>query len=269
MRVANVVTAPVAGVVVVAALAPVAPVTLSLLLGAAVATAVTWRADTVEYGLVGALYLLGVGTAVLALGRFPLGWQRTPLFALWGFGLLSLSLFCLRALLGIVGRRAFALFVADESADNAWNAVSSFGETLVVAWYVLTAHEKALRSGGVVAGTAGTSVLDVAGYDLPVLAGVLQRYAAITLAGREFLVPLWALRHGVDATDVLFIGCLLVGFHTLGTLAATWRTITDASGYAAEKTESGVAAAAPAAGGAADAITEATDRSGESAERTE
>ncbi|MFC7138629.1 hypothetical protein ACFQMA_02115 [Halosimplex aquaticum] len=268
MRVANVVTAPLAGVVVVTALAPVVPVALTLLLGAAVATAVTWRADTRLYGLVGALYLLTVGTAVLASGRFPLAWQRTPLVALWGFGLLSLSVFCLRVALGVVGRRLLALFVSDESAASVWEALSAFGETLVVAWYVLTAHEKAVRSGGVVAGTAGTTVLDAAGYDLPILAAVLQRHSTVTLAGREFLVPLWALRHGIDATVVLFVGCLIVGFHTLGTFAAMWRAITEAGDYAAEKTEAGAAAAA-ATDAATDPVTDGTDRTGGSNERTD
>lgn len=237
MKVANALTAPAAGTLVVVALAPVVPVAATLLFGATVATAVAWRADTYRYGPVGACYLLGVGTAVLALGRFPFAWQRTPLFALWGFGLLSLSLFCLRAVLGVVGRRVLSLFVADDSADSVWDALSAFGETLVVAWSVLTAHEKAVRSAGVVTGTTGTALLDAADYHVLVLAGFLQRHSTITLAGREFLVPLWALRYGVDATTVLFVGCLLVGFHTLETFASTWNAITETTGYATERAE--------------------------------
>lgn len=254
MRFANVVTAPAAGAFVVVALATVAPVAFTLLLGAAVATAATWRADTRLYGLVGALYLLSVGTAVLALGRFPLAWQRTPLVALWGFGLLSLSLFCLRVVLGVVGRQLLALFVNDESAASVWEALSAFGETLVVAWYVLTAHEKAVRSGGVVAGTAGTTVLDAAGYDLPVLAAVFQRHSTVTLAGREFLVPLWALRRGIDATVVLFVGCLIVGFHTLGTFASTWRAITETTGFTTDTAERAGTSAVSTAGRVTDRI---------------
>ncbi|WP_123538313.1 hypothetical protein [Halosimplex salinum] len=243
MKVTNGLTASAAGTLVVVALAPVLPVAATLLLGAVVATAVTWRADTHRYGLVGACYLLGVGTAVLALGRFPFAWQRTPLVALWGFGLLSLSLFCLRVALGVVGRRVIALFVADDSADSVWDALSAFGETLVVAWSVLTAHEKAMRSAGVVTGTTATTVLDAVGYDLPVLAAFLQRHSTLTLAGREFLVPLWALRYGLDATTLLFVGCLLFGFHTMETFAATWRAITETTGAVRSDTVTGSPAA--------------------------
>lgn len=238
MRLANVLTAPAVGILVVVLLAPVVPVAATLLVGAALTTAITWRADTDRYGLVGALYLLGVGSSVLVLGRFPTPWHRTPLFALWGFGVLSLVIFCLRVVLGVVGRRVVALFVADENADSVWDALSAFGGTLVIAWSVLTAQEKAVRIGGVTLGTTATTVLDALGYDVPMFARVLQRYATLTLAGYEFVVPLWALRHGIDATMVVFVGCLIVGFHTLGTLAATWRAVVDTTGVAADQFES-------------------------------
>lgn len=234
MRLANALTAPVAGVLLVAALAPVVPVAATLLLGATVAMAVTVRADTHRYGLVGALYLLGVGAAVLALARFPFAWKRTPLFALWGFGLLSLAIFCLRVVLGVVGRRVVALFVADDNADSVWDALSAFGGTLFIAWSVLTAHEKAARSAGVAVGVSTTTALDALGYGFPVLAGVLRRYRTVTLVGEEVRLPLWAVRQGVDATVVLFVGCLIVGFHTVGTLAATWRAMKDTTGVAVD-----------------------------------
>lgn len=235
MRCANWLTAPAAGLLVVVALAPVVPVAATLLVGAAVATAVTWRADADRYGLVGACYLLGVGTAVLALGRFPSAWTRTPLLALWGFGLVSLAVFCLRVALGVVGRRVLRWFVSDDAADGVWEALSAFGGTLVVAWSVLTAQEKAARSGGIVVGTTGTTALDAAGYEFLVFARLLQRHSVVTLAGHDLYVPLWALRHGVDATVVLFVGCLVVGFHTLETFVATWRAITETTGHAADR----------------------------------
>jgi hypothetical protein len=250
MRLANAVTAPAAGVAVVVALAPAVPVAATLLVGAVVATAVTFRAGTHRYGLVGALYLLGVGVAVLALARFPFAWKRTPLFALWGFGLLSLAIFCLRAALGVVGRRVLAL-VVDDGADSVWDALSAFGGTLVVAWSVLTAHEKAARSAGIGVGVSATTVLDALGYGFPVLAGVLQRYRTVTVAGREVVVPLWAVRNGIDATTVLFVGCLIVGFHTVGTLAATWQAVKDTTGYATGQAD-GIGTDADADGGDAD-----------------
>ncbi|QLH81917.1 hypothetical protein [Halosimplex pelagicum] len=251
MRLANVATAPLSGLLVVVALAPAVPVAATLLAGALVATAVTFRADTHRYGVVGALYLLGVGAAVLALARFPFAWKRTPLFALWGFGLVSLGIFCLRVALGVVGRRVLAL-VVDDGADSVWDAISAFGGTLVIAWSVLTAHEKAARSAGVAAGVSTTTALDALGYGFPVLAGFFRRYRAFAVAGHEVVVPLWALRHGVDATTVLFVGCLIVGFHTVGTLAATWRAVRDTTGYAAEQTGD-IAADATPDGGDADA----------------
>ncbi|WP_436909261.1 hypothetical protein [Halosimplex marinum] len=247
MRLANAVTAPAAGVAVVVALAPVVPVAATLLVGAVVAMAVTLRAATHRYGLVGALYLLGVGAAVLALARFPFVWNRTPLFALWGFGLLSLAIFCLRVALGVVGRRALAL-VVDEGADSVWDALSAFGGTLVIAWSVLTAHEKAVRSAGIGIGVSTTTVLDALGYGFPVLAGVLRRYRSVTVAGQEVVVPLWAVRNGIDATTVLFVGCLIVGFHTVGTLAATWQAVKDTTGYATERAGDSVGNDAAAAG---------------------
>jgi hypothetical protein len=237
MRLANALTAPAAGVLVVVALASVVPVAATLLLGATIAMAMTVRAETHRYGLVGALYLLGVGAAVLALGRFPMAWNRTPLFALWGFGLLSLAIFCLRVVLGVVGRRVLAL-VVDDNADSVWDALSAFGGTLFIAWSVLTAHEKAARSAGVAVGVSTTTALDALGYGFPVLAGVLRRYRTVTVAGREVVLPLWAVRNGVDATTVLFVGCLIVGFHTVGTLAATWQAVKDTTGVATDAADS-------------------------------
>ena len=87
--------------------------------------------------------MLGTGAAVLALGRFLPTWSRTPLVATWVFGSLSLTVTALRGVLEAVGRRVVALSVAEENTKSVWDAVSAFLGTLVIAWSVLAAQEKA------------------------------------------------------------------------------------------------------------------------------
>ena len=235
MRFANAVTAALAGVAAVTLVAPVLPVSVALALGSVVAAAITWRGDTERYGLTGAVLLLGVGTLVLVTEWFPAAWGRTPLVALWLFGLLSVTVVVAKAVLGVVGRRVVAAFVDDENADSVWDALSAFAGTLFLAWSVMTAQEKAVRTGGVAVGGTSTMALDTLGYDLPVLVPFVHEALTVTVRGYELSVPLWLLENGIGATMIVFVGCVIVGFHTLGTLAATWRAVKDTTGFASEK----------------------------------
>jgi hypothetical protein len=251
MRVANAGTAGLAGIAVVVAVGPFVPVTVGLTLGAVVAAAITLYADTDRYGLAGATMLLGVGTAILLLDWFPATWSRTPLVALWLFGLVSLTIVVARYLLGFVGRRVIAEFVPDENADSIWNALSAFGGTLVLAWTVITAQEKAARTGGVAIGGSSTMALDTLGYEVPVYVPFLHEQLSATVGGFEVAVPLWVLRNGIDATAIVFVGCLIVGFHTLGTFAAIWQAVKDTTGYATDKADE-MSGADPAGAGGGD-----------------
>jgi len=252
MRFANAVTAAVAGVAVVVVVGPVVPVAVGLALGTVVATAVTLYADTDRYGLAGATFLLGVGTAVLASGWFPAPWARTTLLACWLFGLLSLGVVVARFLLGFVGRRVVAQFVPDEEASSIWDALSAFAGTLFIAWSVLTAQEKAARTGGIAIGGSTTMVANALGYELPVVVPFVHEALSVTVRGYELAIPVWALENGIDATMIVFVGCVIVGFHTLGTFAATWQAVKDTTGYAREKAgEPGPNADPTGAGGAA------------------
>lgn len=235
MRLANAVTAALAGIVVVVAVGPFVPVAVGLALGTVVATAVTLWGDTDRYGLVGASLLLGVGTAVLVTDWFPAAWGRTPLVALWTFGLLSLIVVVARFLLGFVGRRVVALFVPDEEAGSIWDALSAFAGTLFIAWSVITAQEKAARTGGIAIGGSTTMALNAAGYEVPVIVPFVHEALTVTVWGYELAVPLWALENGIDATMVVFVGCVIVGFHTLGTIAATWQAVKDTTDYATDR----------------------------------
>ncbi|PSP32530.1 hypothetical protein BRC64_06385 [Halobacteriales archaeon QH_10_67_22] len=198
MRFANAVTAAVAGVAVVVVVGPVVPVAVGLALGTVVATAVTLYADTDRYGLAGATFLLGVGTAVLASGWFPAPWARTTLLACWLFGLLSLGVVVARFLLGFVGRRVVAQFVPDEEAGSIWDALSAFAGTLFIAWSVLTAQEKAARTGGIAIGGSTTMVANAAGYELPVVVPFVHEALSVTVRGYELAIPVWALENGID-----------------------------------------------------------------------
>jgi len=249
MRLANAGTAALAGVAVVLILGLFVPVSVGLTLGALAATAVTLWADTDRYGLVGAAFLLGVGTAI-ATGWFPPAWARTPMVAVWLFGLLSLTIAVARFLLGFLGRRVVAQFVPEDDADGIWNALSAFGGTLVIAWSVLTAQEKAARIGGISLGGSVTMLLDTLGYEVPVYVPLVREALAVTVRGVELSVPLWVVANGIDAAMIVFVGCVIVGFHTLGTVSATWGAVKDTSGYAAGKArEAGSADPAVAGGG--------------------
>lgn len=232
MRFANAVTAALAGVVAVVLVAPVVPVTVGLALGAVVTTAIALYGDTERYGLAGALLLLGVGTAVLILSWFPAAWARTPLVALWLFGALSLFVAAARFVLGFAGRRVVARLIDEESASSVWDALSAFGGTLFIAWSVITAQEKAARIGGISIGGTASMALDIVGYQVPVYVPLVSEALTVTIRGYELSVPLWLVANGVDAAAVIFVGCVIVGFHTLGTVAATWRAVGDTTDYA-------------------------------------
>ncbi|WP_254840554.1 hypothetical protein [Natronomonas marina] len=213
------------GVVAVVALAPLVPVTVALAAGATATAIVVRRGRSGQYALGGSLFALGVAACVLYLPRFPGAWARTPLVALLAFGGLSATIVVLRWLLSFVGKRVVALFVDPDNAEGVWDALSAFGGLLVITWSVLTAHEKALRTGGITVVGGSTMLLDALGVRYPVAVPYLRRGIAFSVSGYEVVIPSWLVRNGVDAPTVLFVGCVLVGFHTLETLRATWSAV--------------------------------------------
>lgn len=244
------------GVGVVAAVAPVLPVTVALALGATTTVLAIRRGRSGQYALAGSLFALGVAACVLTLSRVSGPWTRTPLVALVVFGGLSATLVLVRWLLSFVGKRVLATVVDPDDAAGVWEALSAFGSLLVITWSVLTAHEKALRTGGITIVGSGSMLLDALGYHYPVVLPYLRQGVAFTVSGYEVVIPAWLVRNGVDAPTVLFVGCVVIGFHTLETLQSTWAAITArsdrsdrapaGSGAGPEPTSSGAADTAPA-----------------------
>ncbi|MFB6195759.1 MAG: hypothetical protein ABEI80_06280, partial [Haloplanus sp.] len=178
--------------------------------GSLLAAVAHWPADGERaYRTVGTLYALAAGVALAATpGLTPVyRWTLVPAL-LWfgGLGVLAIALFVLLR----VGARAVARRVVPRSvAEAVAEVAAAVGSTLALAWTVIETQERLVRTG--VGGTLATLSLlaDVLGYDVAVSLGLLE--------------------HAVDVPVVVFVGSVVVGFHTLASWDAAWRLARDAT----------------------------------------
>jgi hypothetical protein len=185
------------GAVVTFALAAAGPVppTGAVAGGALVAAALHWvTAERREFRTAGTTYALGAAALLALLATVPpvYRWSLVPSLAVFG---LASALVTAVFVVVRVGARA----VARRYVPEALAAASA----LAVVWTVLQVQERLARTG--VTATLGTAALaaDWYGLALPVEA---------TLLGAA-----------VDLPTVVFVGSVVVGFHTLASWEAAWR----------------------------------------------
>lgn len=239
MRVVNWATTGVLGIVVAALLAPMAADWPAAAIGAgavvAGGTLLLRRGDRKHYALAGVGYTLGLAVLVGATGWFPAAYDPSAAVALALWGLLGAFLIALKVALGRIVRRVAARYGDQEYVQAVYDAVASVSGLVVIAWTIMTIHEKAVRYGGISLGAAGTMALNYFGVEFPVAA--------------------WFLGDGIDVVLVLFVGCALGLFHVLESLHTTWIATkrTASTGVAkGREARSRVADASEAGGGSGD-----------------
>jgi len=147
--------------------------------------------------LAGTIFALGLGTVYRFWGGVPEGYAASPAICLLMFGSVSALIVGLR---GLLRRGIISLTERSGSSEHAglvWDAISALLGLLAMIYTVLTVKEKAARYGGVSVGGSAGFVLNVLGIELP--------------------LPV-VIQDGLDATMVMFVGAVLIGWHTLATI---------------------------------------------------
>jgi hypothetical protein len=176
------------------------------------------------YAGAGALFCLSSAAAIY-LGYFPEAYSESPFAVLVTLGAVSGLIVAVHLGIGIVLQRSLAGVTGEKTALRIYDAVAAILGLLGLIWTVITFEEKAARYGGVTIGGTAGFVLNFLGIELP--------------------IP-WIISSGVDATLVIYIGGILIGFHTLESIHTTWRATkaTTSAGVAAGKQASHKASAA-------------------------
>lgn len=160
------------------------------------------RSGRKYYAAAGTAYCLGLAVLIYAMAIFPEGYSESPYAALLSLGVVSGLIVVAQSAGHHVVQRVFGNTVGEEYATAIYDAIAAVLGLLGIVWTVLTAYEKALRYGGVAVGGTLGFVLNLLGIELP--------------------IP-WFIQGGVDASILLFVGCVLIAFHTLESLHTTWR----------------------------------------------
>jgi len=163
--------------------------------GAVTAFVVTRRKGLQRhYDAVGTVYYLSLGALVFAVPVVPTAFKQTPQLFLMVFGVLSAVIVLGKAavshLLGAVTSR----LGRGDSASSLWNAASSIIGTAILVWSVIKLKYRLVKTGLAGAATPLGLLLNVLGHvvELP-----------------------WVLEFGIDITAMVFIGAVMVGFHSL------------------------------------------------------
>lgn len=207
------------------------PTNGAILAGAIVAAVVGFIIPTKSnFAATVAGYFLGSAAVFFSVGSiFPDVYSQDVFVGMVLFGSVSGTIVTVRWAIG----RAITSFLEDyvdaTHANRLWEFISVVIGLLLIIWTFLTAQEKLARYGG--------------------SAGVGSATFALNLLGIELPIPVWFLE-GVDASIVLFIGSVAIGFHVLDTLYTAWylaKSTTEASAKAGKTVLSAEAAAASAA----------------------
>ena len=196
------------------------PQTGAVAAGATVAAGLHWRATgRRDYRVAGTAYALVAAVLLAAAPTVPTvaRWSLVPSLGVFGLtsALVTALFVAVRVGVGAVARR----FVPDDHAAALAAFADTLASALAVVWTVLQVHERLVRTG--VTGTVGTAALaaDWYGLSLPVDLGLLGS--------------------AVDGATVVFVGCVVVGFHTLASWAAAWRVAEESSARWTERGATG------------------------------
>jgi len=163
--------------------------------GAVTAFVVTRKYDVQRhYDSVGTVYFLSLGLLVFALPFLPAAFKQTPQLFLVVFGLISAAIVLTKRGVSHVLRFIATKLGRGDSASSVWNAVSSIVGTLMLIWSIIKMKQRLAKTALVGATTPLGLVLNLAGH---------------------FVNLPWALEAGIDLSAMVFLGGVMVGFHTL------------------------------------------------------
>jgi hypothetical protein len=153
------------------------------------------------YAAAGSLYFLGCA-GLFSIAPLPAVYQQDIYAITLAFVVLSTLIVGAQLGLGLLIKRLVAGVAGEDAAVKVYEALSAIAGLAVLIYTVLLWEEKAARYGGVAVGGSLGLLLDVLGIELP--------------------IP-WIVADGVNATYVLYLGAVIIGFHTLESLHTTWR----------------------------------------------
>ncbi|ERH10054.1 MAG: hypothetical protein J07HX64_01822 [halophilic archaeon J07HX64] len=190
-------TAGVTGTIVAVFLSLFAPPTVALGVGAVGVVTVVRSVDGYrQYAWAGTVFALLIAPLFLWVPTASSAYERTVFLSLVGFGLASLGLLLVRIAVRAAAGRALYRVTDKETRERANQFTAAIGATVTLAWGVFAAQERIARSGIVGILAPVTVLLDVAGI-------------SVEIAG------FWILTQGIDLVLLVFVGTVLVGFHTL------------------------------------------------------
>ncbi len=202
MRYEKPATGAAAGIAVSSVLAAVAQPIIGVAAGAVAAFAVVFRQDVLRpYATVGTAWALGLAVVLFVVPIYSPAYRQSTFFSLLVIGLMSAGVLGLRKGIKSLVSKAVEKRVGDEeTAEKSGRTAASIVGTLVLAWSILNAKERLARSGIVGLLAPVTFVLDLIGFSVQ--------------------IP-WILEDGINLTLFLFVGSVVVGFHTLSSWHAT------------------------------------------------
>lgn len=190
-------TAGVTGTIVAVVLSLFVPPTVALGVGAVAVVAVVRSVDGYrQYAWAGTVFALLIAPLLLWVPTASSAYERTVFLSLVGFGLASLGLLLARIAVRAVAGRALYRVTDEETRERASQFTAAIGATVTLAWSVFAAQERIARSGIVGMLAPVTALLDVAGISVEI-------------------TGFWILTRGIDMVLLVFVGSVLVGFHTL------------------------------------------------------
>jgi hypothetical protein len=147
-----------------------------------------------HYDSVGTVFFLSLGTLVYLIPFLPTAFKQTPQLFLVVFGLISAAIVVVKRGVSHVLSYVASTLGRGDSASSIWNAVSSIVGALILVWSIIKMKQRLTKTAVTGAATPLGLVLNVAGHftELP-----------------------WVFEVGVDITAMVFIGGVMVGFHTL------------------------------------------------------
>jgi hypothetical protein len=201
------------------------PPTGTVFAGALVAALLHWRYDgRRDYRVAGTVYALGAAGGLVTLpSASPVTtWSLVPSLVVFG---LASALVTGAFVLVRVGVRAVARrFVPETYAEALGDFASTLASAAVVIWTVIQVQERLARTAGT--GFLGTAALAADWY------------------GLRYSVDLAMIEGAIQTTVVVFVGAVVVGFHTLASWDSAWRVAEESAARMNERRSEAPAAAA-------------------------
>jgi hypothetical protein len=172
--------------------------------GALVAAVAHWRtADRSVYRVTGTVYTVAAAASLVLWPAVTPVYRWSLVLSLVVFGLVSALVTAVFVIVRVGARAVARQFVPEAYAAALAEFASALASALAVVWTVIQLQERLVRTG--VTGVVGTAALavDWLGISLPVDVGLVGA--------------------AVETPVVVFVGSVVVGFHTLASWAAAWR----------------------------------------------